>query len=191
MVSNRMPPNIRTSRPIREPVPLPEPGANVGAALRHLMQTFRQSVDAAIRARGLNLSFAHGMVLKHVAREPGISGAQLARRTTVTAQTMNGLLHSMESTGMIVREQHPENRRTDCWYLTRTGLRRLLQAGEVVDGVISRMLASISKADAARLTELLHECAAALHSGAADKGPRNARAPALANARALRRELSQ
>jgi DNA-binding MarR family transcriptional regulator len=160
----------KSLRPIREPVPLREPGADVGLALRQLMQTFRQSVDAGLRARGVDLSFVHGMVLRTLAREPGISGAQLARRTTVTAQSMNGLLRSMESTGLIVREKHPENRRTDCWYLTAFGLKQLEQAGEVVDLVMARIRGAITKADASRLVALLQQCAAALQSGAVEKG---------------------
>ena len=84
----------------------------------------------------------------------------------VTAQSMNGLLHGMESTGMIVREKHPENRRTDCWFMTRAGYRQVEQAGEIIEGIIGRMLATLSKADAARLSELLQNCAAALQSGA-------------------------
>jgi len=156
-------------RPIREPVQIPEPGSDVGTALRNLMQTLRQCVDGAIRSAGLDLSFAHGMVLKTLAREPGMSGAQLARRTCVTAQSMNGLLHSMESTGLIVREKHPENRRVDCWFMTRGGLRQFEQAGEIIHGIIAHMLAQISKADAARLSELLQECASALQEIAETK----------------------
>jgi DNA-binding MarR family transcriptional regulator len=159
----------RDLRPIREPVPLAEPGADIGLALRQLMQTFRQSVDAGLRARGNQLSFVHGMVLKTLAREPAISGAQLARRTIVTAQSMNSLLRSMESAGLIVREKHPENRRTDCWYLTASGLRHLQQANEVVDGVMGRIRASITKTDAAQLVNLLQKCAAALQDGAEEK----------------------
>ena len=62
------------------------------------------------------------MVLKNLAREPGLSGAQVARRALVTAQTMNGILRGMESAALIVREPHPENRRQDCWFLTRHGV---------------------------------------------------------------------
>jgi DNA-binding MarR family transcriptional regulator len=171
-------------RPVREPVPLPEPGADVGFALRTLMQTFRQNVDSVIRAHGMDISFPHGMVLKTLAREPGISGAQLARRTSVTAQSMNGLLRSMESTGMILREAHPENRRTDCWFMTRTGLGLLKQTNEIVDQVLERMLSGITKADAVRLKELLHECAAALQSGADIKAGRGTRVGKTDGARA-------
>ena len=69
-----MAPKSPDRRPIREPVPLPEPASDVGSALRNLMQTFRQCVDTAIREHGLDISFAHGMVLKTLAKEPGSSG---------------------------------------------------------------------------------------------------------------------
>ena len=165
----------KSLRPIREPVPLAEPGSDLGMALRQLMQTFRQSVDAGLRARSVDLSFAHGMVLRTLAREPGISGAQLARRTIVTAQSMNGLLRSMESTHLIVRERHAENRRTDCWYLTGIGLKQVEQAGEVVDEVMGQIRASITRADATRLVDLLHKCAQALNDGAAKNAARSQR----------------
>jgi DNA-binding MarR family transcriptional regulator len=157
--------NDTTLRPIREPVPLPEPGADVGFALRQVVQTLRQNIEAALRARGIELSFVHAMVLKTLAKEPGISGAQLARRTSVTAQSMNGLLKSMERHGLVVREPHPENRRTDCWYMTTRGLQEMQKGGEIVDGVMGRIRASMSKADAAKLVDLLEQCAAALQAG--------------------------
>ena len=77
----------------------PSPRSDVGLALRNLMQTFRQIGGSAIREQGSTSSFAHGMVLKTLAQEPGISGAQLARRATVTAQSMNGLLQAWNPPG--------------------------------------------------------------------------------------------
>jgi DNA-binding MarR family transcriptional regulator len=158
-------------RPIREPVPIPEPGADIGVALRQLMMTLRQTVETGLRARGIdNPSFVHGMLMKTLAREPGLSGAQLARRTAVTAQSMNGLLRGLEKATLLVREKHPENRRTDCWFLTAAGLKQLETATEVVDGVMARIRSAISKADSVRLVALLEQCAAAL--GAEEKAGR-------------------
>ena len=154
----------RTLRPIREPVPLPEPGADIGFALRQVMVTLRQNIDVALRSHGIELSFVHAMVLKTLAKEPGISGAQVARRVNVTAQSMNSLLRSLESTGYVLREPHPENRRTDCWYITTVGLKQLQAGGEIVDSVMGRMRAAMSKADAAKLVELLKQCAVALQA---------------------------
>jgi DNA-binding MarR family transcriptional regulator len=157
------------SRPIREPVPVPEPRDDVGLALRNLMHSLRQNVETAIRGAGIDLSFVHGLVLKTLAREPGLSGAQVARRAIVTAQTMNGVLRSMEKAQLIVREPHPENRRQDCWFLTRHGARRMHQAHEVVDAVMTRMLAPLSRTDAARLTALLRDCTESLQDATASK----------------------
>jgi DNA-binding MarR family transcriptional regulator len=152
------------ARPIREPVPVSEPGQDVGLALRQLMHSLRHNVETALRGRGIDTSFVHGMVLKNLAREPGLSGAQVARRALVTAQTMNGVLRSMERAALIVREPHPENRRQDCWFLTKNGVRRMHEAHEVVDAVLARMLAPLSRADAARLSALLRECTSALQA---------------------------
>jgi DNA-binding MarR family transcriptional regulator len=66
-----------------------------------------------------------------------------------------------------VREPHPESRRTDCWFMTRAGYKQMQQVADALDAIVTRMLASLSKSDAARLSELLQECAAALQSGAA------------------------
>ena len=168
----------RNLRPIREPVPLPEPGADIGSALRQVMLTLRQNIDVALRARGIELSFVHAMVLKTLAKEPGISGAQVARRVSVTAQSMNSLLRSLESSGYILRERHPENRRTDCWYITTIGLKELRDGGEIVDSVMSRMRAAMSRADAAKLVELLQQCAGALQTAAEEKAARAAKSGA-------------
>ena len=173
--------NDRTLRPIREPVPLPEPGTDVGFALRQVMQNLRQNIDVALRARGVDLSFVHAMVLKTLAKEPGISGAQLARRISVTAQSMNSLLRGMESLGLVLREPHPENRRTDCWYMTTFGLKEMQNAGEIVDGVMGRIRASMSKADTAKLVDLLQQCASALQAGA-EQGVSSSRKIARASA---------
>jgi DNA-binding MarR family transcriptional regulator len=141
-------------------------------ALRQVMQTLRQNIETTLRARGIELSFVNAMVLKTLAKEPGISGAQLARRISVTAQSMNGLLKSMERLGVVMREPHPENRRTDCWYMTTVGLKQMQNAGQIVDGVMGRIRASMSKADAAKLVDLLQQCATALQAGAEEKPAR-------------------
>jgi DNA-binding MarR family transcriptional regulator len=170
----------RKLRPIREPVPLPEPGADIGFALRQVMLTLRQNIDVALRAAGIELSFVHAMVLKTLAIEPGISGAQVARRVNVTAQSMNSLLRSLEASRYVLREPHPENRRTDCWYITTVGLKQLQDGGEIVDSVMSRMRASMSKADAARLVELLQQCAASLQASGEAKPARGSKSAAVA-----------
>lgn len=152
------------TRPIREAVQIPEPTHDVARALKEVMHCFRNLVEGEMRSRGEALSFAHAMLMMSLAREPGLSGAQVARRQQVTAQTMNGLLRNLESAGYAVREPNPENRRADRWFLTRDGLRHLEQGRLVADEVMRKMLLPLTDKDADRLCELLQRCAYALHA---------------------------
>ncbi len=160
-----MPPSQRPgSRPIREPVQLSEPTHDVARALKEVMHAFRTLMEGEMRSRGEALSFAHAMLMMSLAREPGLSGAQAARRQQVTAQTMNGLLRNLEATGYAMREPNPENRRADRWFLTQDGLRHLEHGRIVADEVMRKMLISLTDRDADRLCELLQRCALALHA---------------------------
>jgi MarR family transcriptional regulator for hemolysin len=149
-------------RPIREPVQFPDVEHNVARALRALMHSLRQTIEAKIRSKGGTLSFAHSMLLEVLAREPGISGGQAARRTRVTAQTMNGLLRSLEAAGCAVRESNPENRRADRWFLTYDGIGQLNQAKVLIDGVVDGMLSPLDAREVQRLQQLLQKCTSAL-----------------------------
>lgn len=152
------------SKPLREPVQLPEPSHDVARALKEVMHAFRTLVEGEMRSRGEALSFAHAMLMMSLAKEPGLSGAQAARRQQVTAQTMNGLLRNLESAGYALREPNPENRRADRWFLTQDGLRHLEQGRGVADEVMRKMLIPLTDRDADRLCELLQTCAQALHA---------------------------
>ena len=122
-----------------------------------------------MRAHGPASSFAHALVMFSLAREPGLSGAQAARRAQVTAQTMNGLLRNLEAAGYVVREQNPENRRADRWFLTQAGLRHLEFGKAVGDEVTRMMLIPLTSSDVNQLCALLNKCSRALRvSGAPD-----------------------
>src|SRR6201999_1345423 len=108
------------------------------------------------------LSFAYALAMKSLAQELGLSGAQSARRSQVTAQTMNGLLRNLESVGYAVREPNPENRRADRWFLTQDGLRHMQMGHNIAEGFVNKMLSALSQKDADRMGELLQRCAAAL-----------------------------
>jgi DNA-binding MarR family transcriptional regulator len=152
------------SKPIRDPVQLPEPAHDVARALKEVMHSFRTIVEGQMRARGEALSFAHALLLMSLAREPGLSGAQAARRSQVTAQTMNSLLRNLEAAGYALREPNAENRRADRWFLTQEGLRHLERGKRVADEVMRRMLVPLTNRDAELLCTLLQKCAKALQA---------------------------
>jgi DNA-binding MarR family transcriptional regulator len=141
---------------------LDNPGQSIGFLMKSLQHTLRQAMDEALRKRGLELSFAHFAALFGLHSEPGVTGAKLARRAMVSAQTMNSVLRRLEEEGRIERRPHPESRRADSWHLTADGLELLEQAREVGSGVVARMLAPLAPAETAALEDYLRRCIAAL-----------------------------
>src|SRR3954452_9148054 len=80
-----------------------------GYLLRQAAYVFRRATDNALRPHGL--SGAQYAALSVLAREPGISGAALARACTTTAQATNGVLATLEREGLVGREPHPTHGR--------------------------------------------------------------------------------
>lgn len=93
----------------------------VGALLRRPAVIVRHEVLASLRAAGFDdILPAHLGVFQY----PGPDGQRpgvLASRTQASKQAMNHLLHQLEEGGYIVREAHPDDRRTRVVRLTDRG----------------------------------------------------------------------
>jgi len=134
----------------------------IGFLLKRLQHTLRQNIDEALRKQGVELSFAHLAALFNLHFDPGISGAQLARRAMVSAQTMNAALHALERDGYLERRPHPDSRRADSWSITTAGRQELESARAVGSSVFGRMLGSFAKNETAAFVDYLLRCLAAL-----------------------------
>ncbi len=135
---------------------------SIGFLLKQLQHSLRQSFDEALRQCGVVMSFAQVASLFGLYYKPGSTGAQLARRAMVSAQTMNAALHRLEQDGLIERRPHPENRRADSWYLTDDGAREYARARAAGDPVLARMLSALSPAEIERFEDFLLRCIDAL-----------------------------
>ena len=93
----------------------------VGALLRRPAVMVRHEVMKDLRSAGFDdVLPAHLGVFQH----PGPDGQRpgvLAMRTRASKQAMNHLLHQLETSGYIVREAHPDDRRTRVVRLTERG----------------------------------------------------------------------
>ncbi|HUL81074.1 MAG TPA: MarR family transcriptional regulator [Gammaproteobacteria bacterium] len=167
---------------------LDKPAHIIGFLLKSLQHTLRQTIEEALRNKGIELSFAHFAALFTIESEPGITGAKLARRAMVSAQTMNSALRKLESDGRIERRPHPESRRADSWTVTGEGLELLNQARAVGNGIFERMLAPLDRAETAALESSLRRCIAALE---ADGQPAWPREPGAAPRRNVKRTSRQ
>src|SRR3954454_4809050 len=101
-----------------------------GYLLRQAWSEFRSAMETALRAHGL--SGAQYAVLSVLARDPGLSGAELARACNTTPQAMNGVLATLERGGLIERRGHPTHGRILQATLTEEGRRRLAAANPAV-----------------------------------------------------------
>src|SRR3954471_14029411 len=94
-----------------------------GYLLRQAWHAFRGAMETALRAHGL--TGAQYAALSVLARDPGISGADLARACNTTPQAMHGVLAPLEGDGLVERRPHPTHGRILQVSLTPEGERRL------------------------------------------------------------------
>lgn len=100
------------------------------------------SVNDAISSHGV--STAQIGVLRQLSNEPGLSGAELARRLLISPQGVQLALTALERRGLVERKQDPQHKRILQAYLTDEGrdvvarvLGDALTAHEEVFGVLS------------------------------------------------------
>ena len=94
-----------------------------GYLLRQAWRALEGALEIALRPHGLSPP-QYG-VLTVLAREPGASGADLARAVHTTPQAMNGVLATLEREALIERRPHPTHGRILQATLTSEGQRRL------------------------------------------------------------------
>ena len=134
----------------------------LGYELKRAQQAFRGALDGALGELGL--SAAQYAALAALEDDPGLSSAELARRSFVTAQTMHGLVGGLERAGLVERRAHPAHGRILETTLTEEGLRRLGEAHRRVRAIEARMARGLSKQERAQLFGLLRRCALALEA---------------------------
>ncbi|CAM2746006.1 MarR family transcriptional regulator [Skermania piniformis] len=89
------------------------------------------TVNDAVKQHGV--STAQVGVLRHLTQEPGLSGAELARRLLITPQGVQLALTALEKRGLIERKPDPRHGRILQVFLTDEG--RAISAAVVGDAV--------------------------------------------------------
>ncbi|ROZ89133.1 MarR family transcriptional regulator [Gordonia sp. OPL2] len=86
----------------------------------------RDRIERALSSEGIALR--HVSALGHLSRTPGLSYSELARRASVTPQSMQATLRTLEDRGAIERAGEGGRGRTATLTITAEG-RRLLDVG--------------------------------------------------------------
>ncbi|WP_405975483.1 MarR family winged helix-turn-helix transcriptional regulator [Streptomyces sp. NBC_00988] len=102
----------------------------------------RSRLDELVRPYGITaLQYTALTVLE---RHDGLSAAQLARDSFVTAQSIADLVRSLEGRGLIRRERNPRNRRELLILLTEEGRELLTGCAGPVQELEDRMVAQLT-----------------------------------------------
>jgi DNA-binding MarR family transcriptional regulator len=104
---------------------------NVLWLLKQAFHFSLNSVNEAIAPHGVTT--AQIGLLRQLANEPGLSGAELARRLLITPQGVQLALTALERSGLVERKQDPEHGRIRRAYLTDQG--RAVAVAVVADAI--------------------------------------------------------
>lgn len=120
----------------------------------------RSHMDELVKPAGITaLQYTALTVLR---RRDGLSSAQLARNSFVTAQSMADLITSLERRGLIVRRRNPDNRRTLLISLTDAGHELLAALDEPMRKLEERMVSGLTAVQRRELEDYLNRCRTAL-----------------------------
>ncbi|MBU8812876.1 MarR family transcriptional regulator [Mycolicibacterium goodii] len=111
------------------------------------------AVNDAVKDHGV--STAQIGVLRQLSNEPGLSGAELARRLLITPQGVQLALTALEKRGLVERKQDPQHGRILQVFLTDEG--RAVASAVVADAVAAhdRVFGVLSADEQEQLRELL------------------------------------
>ena len=112
--------------------------------LKRAHLTSRALADEALAEVGI--SVAQYSLLRRLEEEPALSGAELARRSFVSAPTINGLLNGLEQAGLIERFPDPDGGRCVLARLTAAGTRKVAAAHDPISRLEKRLLDGVDGA---------------------------------------------
>ena len=124
--------------------------------MKWIMLHFRGQMDERLRPEGVTT--AQLVVLKAIRKEPGASGAQLARACHVTPQSAQALLKSLEVGGWITRTKDRVNDRILTAELTQSGM-KLLDTGErLIRAIENKLWVGVPESAIEALNKMLLQC---------------------------------
>ncbi|TDU05947.1 DNA-binding MarR family transcriptional regulator [Streptomyces sp. 846.5] len=109
------------------------------------------------RLRSVGMAVSHYALLISVHTQPGLTGAELARRLNVTPQAVASLVARLEGRGQLERHEHPRHRHVQELHVTAAGREALRAADEVIAAVERQITDLLGAGPAEQLRALLNE----------------------------------
>ena len=134
-------------------------------AIKQVELAVRAHMDALLKP--MNITALQYTALTVLRRKDGLSSAELARNSFVTAQTMGEMLATLERRGLVIRQTDPGNRRRTLNSVTAAGKTLLDDHAEKVAELEERMVAGLNIRQREALRGYLNSCRQRLGSVAA------------------------
>jgi len=134
--------------------------SSIVGSISQLFSFLRAATDEALRE--IDLTSPQYAALDVLSREPGMTNAELARRCSVTPQTMHAIALGLESAGLVVRQPHLTRARLLQLYLSNAGEQMAKEGRVFVAGVEARMLMLMSTAERDQFGAMIRRCLATL-----------------------------
>jgi DNA-binding MarR family transcriptional regulator len=122
-------------------------GRGIEPSLVYVVGRVDQAVRREMRKRlaKWDLSVPEYTTLSVLRRRPGLSNAQLARRTMVTPQSMIQILARLEERKLVQRDVDPAHKRILRGALTAAGEELLARADPAVESIQEQMLLDVAE----------------------------------------------
>ena len=125
--------------------------------IRQVQLHCRSHMDEALNT--FDLTASEYTILSILDRRDRLSAAQLSRRFSVTPQSMNALIGSLEEKGLISRREAPQNRRILQTTLTRSGRALLAACDGAIDAAEAELFCKLTKAELGAFRQVLRKLA--------------------------------
>jgi DNA-binding MarR family transcriptional regulator len=136
--------------------------------IKRAEQASQAAKERAVRVEGLTTAQYNALLV--LSRDPGITASELARRCSVTAQTMSSVLARLVDRGLVHRAAHPRHGNVLEITVTAIGQNLLGRADRRVEVVEAALARALTPSERDELRRLLALCTAAAETADPDAG---------------------
>ncbi|GAA4402358.1 MarR family winged helix-turn-helix transcriptional regulator [Tsukamurella soli] len=138
----------------------PSPRPSLLYAIKQVELAVRSRMDAVLAPSGITPLQYTALTVLH--RRDGLSVAQLARNSFVTAQTMGEMITVLEHRGLVSRRVDPTSRRRTLTSVTQAGLDLLTEYDTKVAELEESMVATLTPRQRHAFATYLNSCRVSL-----------------------------
>ncbi|MBN2039820.1 MAG: MarR family transcriptional regulator [Spirochaetes bacterium] len=130
-------------------------GKHIGFLIKRIQHEMQKRMDVELWR--LKLTTPQYSALNQLEEHPGLSNAELARKSFLTPQTMNQIILTLEKKNCIERSKHPVNARIQEIYLSDKGKQILHEAHTIVSNVEENLFKNLTDKEKTELTGFLEK----------------------------------